>query len=167
METIDRTAATHHREYGTSRKQVTRKALRHKTSVSVPWLAFEKRLAEAIGALKEDQYLVLSKKRGWGYVQFAAQGFYGIRGECVSNHYLDAAHALTRAQIDALGALGWLAPTGTPEEVRANEKKGGSPNHHRDFEGPFAVREGGAAGRTHARGRPRRVPSGQPRIQVF
>ena len=49
METIDRTAAIRHREYGASRKQVTSKALRHNTSVWVPWLAFEKRLAEAIG----------------------------------------------------------------------------------------------------------------------
>ena len=70
METIDRTAAIRHREYGASRKQVTSKALRHNTSVWVPWLAFEKRLAK----------------------------------ECVSNHYLDSAHVLTKAQMDVLVA---------------------------------------------------------------
>ncbi len=139
METIHRTDAIRHREHGASRKRTARKALRHKTSVPSPWPAFEKRLADAIGALDEDQYLILSKKRGWGYVQFAAQGFYGIRGECMSNHYLDAAHALTKVQMDALVALGRLAPTGTPAEVCADKKKDGSPNYHRDFEGRARV----------------------------
>ncbi len=46
---------------------------------------------------------------------------------------------LTKVQMDALVALGWLAPTGTPEEVRADKKKGGSPNYHRDFEGRARV----------------------------
>jgi len=43
-------------------------------AVSADWPAFEARLAEALGVLEEDQYLVIAAKRGWGYVQFAAQG---------------------------------------------------------------------------------------------
>ena len=53
---------------------------------------------------REDQYLVLSKKRGWVFVHFSAQVFYGIRAECVSNHYLDFAYVLTKAQMDVLVA---------------------------------------------------------------
>jgi hypothetical protein len=51
------------------------------------WPAFEKRLAETLAALEEDQYLVVSAKRGWAYVQFAAQGSFGLRAECVGNKY--------------------------------------------------------------------------------
>jgi hypothetical protein len=83
------------------------------------WPAFEKRLAETLGALEEDQYLVVSAKRTSAFVQFAAHGSYGLLAECVGNNYLDGAHALSRRQESLLRRMGWSAPTGTPQEVRA------------------------------------------------
>jgi hypothetical protein len=100
------------------------------------WAVFERRLAETLAALEEDQYLVVSAKRGWAYVQFAAQGAYGLRAECMSNNYLDAAHALSARQIARLDRMGWSAPTGTLEEILKKRRKGGSPNFFRDFARP-------------------------------
>lgn len=82
------------------------------------WPAFERKLAETLGALEEDQYLVVSAKRGWVYVQFAAQGSFGLRAECVGNNYLDEAHALSAGQTALLpprvprtrsSSAGWLS----------------------------------------------------------
>ncbi len=98
---------------------------RRKAPVSA-WPAFERRLAETLGALEEDQYLVVSAKRGWAYVQFAAQGSFGLRAECVGNKYLDEAHKLRASQVALLRRIGWSAPTG----------KGDSPNFFRDFDRP-------------------------------
>jgi len=100
------------------------------------WPAFEKKLAETLGALEEDQYLVVSAKRGWAYVQFAAQGSYGMRAECVGNNYLDEAHALSAGQTALLKRIGWSAPTGTPEEASPERQPLGSPNFFRDFDRP-------------------------------
>ena len=74
------------------------------------WPAFERKLAETLGALEEDQYLVVSAKRGWAYVQFAAQGSFGLRAECVGNNYLDEAHALRAGQMALLRRIGWSSP---------------------------------------------------------
>ena len=100
------------------------------------WSAFERKLAETLGALEEDQYLVVSAKRGWAYVQFAAQGSFGLRAECVGNNYLDEAHALRAGQMTALRRIGWSAPTGTPTEASPKRQPEGSPNFFRDFDRP-------------------------------
>jgi hypothetical protein len=100
------------------------------------WTAFEKKLAETLDALEEDQYLVVSAKRGWAYVQFAAQGSFGLRAECVGNNYLDKAHALRAGQMAQLRRIGWSSPTGTREEILATRRTDGSPNFFRDFDRP-------------------------------
>ena len=89
------------------------------------WPAFERKLAETLAALEEDQYLVVSAKRGWAYVQFAAQGSFGLRAECVGNNYLDEAHALSAGQKARMRRMGWSSPRGTL-----------SPNFFRDFDRP-------------------------------
>lgn len=120
----------------TPAKQTRKTPLRRKKASAAAWPAFESKLAEALGVLEEDQYLVISAKRGGAYVQFAAQGSFGLRAECVSNNNLDKAHALRASQMTALGKLGWSAPTGTREEILAKRQKGGSPNFFRDFDRP-------------------------------
>jgi hypothetical protein len=117
--------------------------MKKKSVVKVPaaWPALERKLAEALPALEEDQYLVVSAKRGWAYVQFAAQGSFGLRAECVSNNYLDRAHALRASQMAALRGLGWLAPTGTPRQASPKRQPEGSPNFFRDFERPVPYDE--------------------------
>jgi hypothetical protein len=69
---------------------------------------------------------VVSAKRGWAYVQFAPQGSFGLRAECVGNNYLDEAHALRAGQTALLRRIGWSSPTGTRD----------SPNFFRDFDRP-------------------------------
>jgi hypothetical protein len=107
------------------------------SEASLPaWSAFESKLAEALAVLEEDQYLVISAKRGWAYVQFAGQGSFGVRAECVSNNYLDEAHALRAGQMTVLRRIGWSAPTGTPAEASPKRQPEGSPNFFRDFDRP-------------------------------
>jgi hypothetical protein len=100
------------------------------------WPVFERKLAETLDALEEDQYLVVSAKRGWAYVQFAAQGSFGLRAECVGNNYLDEAHALRAGQTALLRKIGWSSPTGTPEQASPKRQPDGSPNFFRDFDRP-------------------------------
>jgi hypothetical protein len=100
------------------------------------WPAFERKLAEALDVLEEDQFLVITEKSGWAYVQFAGQGSFGVRAECVSNNYLDEAHALRADQMTALERIGWSAPTGTPAEASPKRQPEGSPNFFRDFDRP-------------------------------
>src|ERR1039457_5449743 len=100
------------------------------------WPAFERKLAEALDVLEEDQFLDITEKSGWAYVQFAGQGSFGVRAECVSNNYLDEAHALRADQMTALRRIGWSAPTGTPAEASPKRQPEGSPNFFRDFERP-------------------------------
>jgi len=109
---------------------------RHRKASSPAWPAFEGKLAEALAVLEEDQYLVITEKRGWAYVQFAGQGSFGVRAECVSNNYLDEAHALRAGQMTALRRIGWSAPTGTPAEASPKRQPEGSPNFFRDFDRP-------------------------------
>jgi hypothetical protein len=103
---------------------------------SAAWPVFEARLAETLETLEEDQYLVISSKRGWAYVQFAAQGSFGLRAESVSNNYLFGSNRLSADQIEALRTLGWSPPTGTPQEATPKRQPDGSPNFFRDFGRP-------------------------------
>src|SRR5574338_87685 len=74
---------------------------------SADWPAFAQRLASVLGALQEDQYLVVSLKGTDRYVQFAAQGHWGLRAECVSNEYLSGPERLDERQLARLRDLGW------------------------------------------------------------
>jgi hypothetical protein len=104
--------------------------------VSVAWPPFEKALASGLAQLEEDQYLVISAKRGDRFVQFAGQGSFGMRAETVSNGFLPKAEQLSDEQIAALVALGWSSPTGTPETSTPETAPDGSPNFFVDFAQP-------------------------------
>lgn len=84
------------------------------------WDEFERRLATALERMAADTFLVItqpSAKGGTGYyVQFArAVGSESpepvLRAEAVGNEHLQAATALTPAQLRRLGRLGWKRPT--------------------------------------------------------
>jgi len=77
------------------------------------WDAFESQLAAVLGVLEGDQFLIISAKRGWAYVQFSRQSGHGIRGEAMSNLYLSADRQLSEAEMATLAALRWLVPTET------------------------------------------------------
>ena len=105
---------------------------------SQPWPAFEGKLAETLGALEEDQFLVVSAKRGWAFVQFAAQGSYGLRAESISNNYLPSSRALNDVQLTRLREIGWMPPTGTAEQATPELQPNGSPNFFCEFPKPVS-----------------------------
>lgn len=107
-----------------------------KTELSREWPEFMHRLAEAVGGLKEDQYLVINVKQTNRFVQFAGQGSYGLRAETTSNRYLDKAERLGRKKIAALRAMGWQSPTGKPKKSTPRKDPDGSPNFFTQFEAP-------------------------------
>ncbi len=105
---------------------------------SKAWPQFSTSLADALSALDEDQYLILERKdRPW-FVQFAAQGNYGLSAELVSNAYLGPEHRLSDGSIETAAALGWAAPTGAPDEATPDKDPDGSPNFFHEWARPVA-----------------------------
>ena len=103
--------------------------------VSSAWSTFHERLTETLRAMTEDQFLILMKKGTNHFVQFAAQGFHGMRAETVCNAYLEGPERLTTEDIAMLGALGWDDPTSGPG-LTPQEDPGGSPNYFREWATP-------------------------------
>jgi hypothetical protein len=108
------------------------------SNVSVAWPTFAQKLAAALETLAEDQYLVLSVKQSNRFIQFAAQGSFGIRVETTSNNYLTKQEKLDERQIAALIKAGWLAPTGTPASSTPEGDPDGSPNFFVEFSAPVS-----------------------------
>ena len=109
--------------YAASRPDPSRK-------VSSAWAPFAESLASVLEQLQEDQFLVLSAKGSNRFVQFYAQGAFGMRAEAVSNEYLRGRDRLGVAQIVRLGELGWLVPSGTSRTSTPQNDPDGSPNHY-------------------------------------
>ena len=103
---------------------------------SKTWPRFAQSLSEALAVLEEDQYLILERKSGWGYEQFAVQGQHGLRAEAMSNAYLSPDKQLSSAAAKRMTDLGWLAPTGSPEGSTPKEDPDGSPNYFIDWPRP-------------------------------
>src|SRR3954471_20257948 len=101
-------------------------------NLSKAWLPFEKSLAAVLAQLEEDQYLVISVKRSGSYVQFAGQGSFGMRAETASNSYLPKAERLDHKQLEAMAAIGWRPPTGSPDSATPEKDPDGSPNFFQD-----------------------------------
>jgi len=79
--------------------------------ISKDWIPFEAQLAEALAVLEEDHFLILSHPDTGHFVQFSAQGRYGLRGEARSNIYIQPARQLGPDLERRLIELGWKAPT--------------------------------------------------------
>lgn len=89
------------------------------------WRDFTRNLAECLRVLEEDEYLIVSYKDANYYVQFADQGWYGIRAEASSNAFIEPPQALlTEAQYRQMARLGWHRATDINEPAGAD----GSPN---------------------------------------
>lgn len=107
------------------------------SSTEAEWELLEKHLAEALSDLAEDEYLILSDKRGNYYVQFAAQGAFGMRAEAVSNVYIDEpGKELSRDAYRTLLDLGWTPPTKLRPELETKGEPEGSPNFFVDRSAP-------------------------------
>lgn len=75
------------------------------------WLTFEAALADALGLLEEDEFLIVGSKHHQHYVQFACHGHHGMWMEAVSNAYIaHPGERLSDAQNAHLAALGWDDP---------------------------------------------------------
>ncbi len=69
-------------------------------------------------------------------MQFAAQGFHGMRAEVVSNAFLEPPEQIPDAGVVMLAALGWDPPTSGPGVGPALDPDG-SPNHFREWGNPM------------------------------
>ena len=104
--------------------------------VQEAWRDFSAQLAMALGALGYAEYLVVDIRGRNRYVQFAAQGPFGMRAEATSDFYLVDGDALDAVQHQALLGLGWSAPTRLPDEI-GRQELGGSPNYFVDLHPPL------------------------------
>lgn len=105
-------------------------------NISVAWAPFTNKLAAALETLEEDQFLILSVKHSDRFIQFAAQGSFGIRIETTSNSYLTKPEQLNNEQIATLIDIGWESPTGAPAESTPESDPDGSPNFFAEFPAP-------------------------------
>lgn len=100
--------------------------------LSKDWAPFAQNLSRVLARLEEDQFLILSAKKGNRCLQFSCQGAWGTRIEVVSNHFLKGDDRLTRQEMAWLRAHGWNAPTGTPKQATPDKDPDGSPNYFVD-----------------------------------
>ena len=103
------------------------------------WTDFGSRLMQVLGALEEDEYLIISLKGSNRFVQFAGQGAHGMRVETVSNFYLPENQQLGEAEHDAMLKLGWNAPCNLPDQF--GHEPVGSPNYFLDLPQPVDIRQ--------------------------
>lgn len=98
------------------------------------WRRFAADLAPCLGDLDEDEFLIISEKTANYFVQFAAQGKFGLRAEAVSNSFIDPPKALSVEDYDNMMKLGWLRATNEPPTKGGPpEPPDGSPNFYLDI----------------------------------
>lgn len=100
---------------------------------SVDWPVFQNKLAQTLEYLSEDEFLILSRKHSSRFVQFSAQGSFGMRIETTSNAYLGEEEQIGSETHCLLLSMGWKAPTGNPAESTPDADPDGSPNYFVDF----------------------------------
>ena len=117
-----------------SQSALTSTAMKEHVSADQEWKRSTGDLAACLADLLEDEFLVLSSKRKKYYVQFAAQGKFGMRAEATSNAYVKPAEAvLSTEAYAAMGQLGWKFPTQAPN---SGPDPDGSPNFFVDLSSP-------------------------------
>ena len=101
------------------------------------WKRFTADLALCLGDLDEDEFLILSHKRINYFVQFAAQGKFGMRAEAACNNFIEPIPALlTTDDYERLTELGWHKATNPPPKKGEPEPPDGSPNFFVDAAAP-------------------------------
>ena len=102
------------------------------------WELLRANLAQCLSALEEDEFLVLDFKRAVYYVQFAAQGRFGMRAEAACNTYIDPPEArLSADDYRLMEQLGWHRATTLPPEAGGDRSPDDSPNFHVDPASPI------------------------------
>lgn len=106
-------------------------------SKELAWGYFASNLADALADLDEDEFLILTIKENFRYVQFAAQGKFGLRAEARSNAYEYCGNALSKQACAKLLDWGWKAPNQRPDnEDDKIRYPDGSPNYFLDVAAP-------------------------------
>jgi len=100
-------------------------------SADEEWRRLGRRLAIVIKDLDEDEYLIISEKKRNIFVQFSAQGSFGIRVEAVSAQFYREGVTLGREEKKMFRALGWRRPTYV-KKPGMSEPPDGSCNYYVD-----------------------------------
>ena len=113
--------------------------MKQQAPADVEWDRLTDNLSACLADLSEDEFLILSSKSANYFVQFAAQGQFGMRIETTSNVYVAPPEAvLSAVAYSAMAKLGWKSPTGVPgSEPRDPD---GSPNFFLDLALPVDFR---------------------------
>ncbi|PTR22896.1 hypothetical protein C8K36_11079 [Rhodococcus sp. OK519] len=91
-------------------------------AIDQSWNRFQRRLADHLSAMRNDDVLILewaeeSTVEGFApWIQFLVWDDVMLRGEVSSNTYLAPRHQLTPASDALMRTLGWSAPTHLPDE---------------------------------------------------
>ena len=109
------------------------------TPVSQAWKVFVKKLVAVLKSRDSGDIVSLQSKSNGEWIQIAVQKS-NFRIECKSDHYREDKEVLTAEQIATLADIGWLAPTGTPEESTPAKDIDGSTNHFVDLPTPLTLR---------------------------
>jgi hypothetical protein len=108
--------------------------MREQASADQEWERFAYDLAICLADLSEDEFLIVSSKNKNYFVQFVAQGQFGVRIEAASNIYVEPPEAVLSAEdYSAMGELGWKCPTEVPGPPLDPD---GSPNFFIDLSSP-------------------------------
>ena len=124
-----------------------------KTPLHIPpnadetWRALAAAIPKCLADLGEDEFLIISYKRANYFVQFAAQGRFGMRVEATCNAFIDPDAVLTDDQYAVMARLGWQRATEQLQKSGAPLDPDGSPNFfldvpnsaHRDALGQLTV----------------------------
>ena len=103
-------------------------------SAQQEWKRFKSDLALCLADLSEDEFLILASKRKNYYIQFAAQGNFGMRAEATSNVYVEQSSELLSAEAyGTMRHLGWNVPSATHG---TSPDPDGSPNFFFDYPSP-------------------------------
>jgi hypothetical protein len=101
------------------------------------WQLFTDDLALCLSDLDEDDFLIVMSKHKNHYVQFAAQGAFGMRVEAACNTYIEPPDVLSVEDYALMAELGWEAATDSAEQDQSDERSpDGSPNFFIDAERP-------------------------------
>ena len=103
-------------------------------AISKSWTPFAQKLSAVLKNLREDDFLILSRKGTNHFVQFICEGSFGFRMETTSDNYLTK--HLSIEEIEVLTELGWLPPT-SGSEATPQDNPDGSSNFFQDFEVPI------------------------------
>ena len=101
------------------------------------WKELVSRLAIALSGLEEDDFLILAIKQSNAFVQFSAQGSFGMRVEATSNTFLTDREELTSEAQERLFACGWQTPTYVKKRDE-KEPPDGSCNYYIDLDMPLS-----------------------------